>query len=450
MAHIFYITKALTGNLHASFEVVARLTDGGHTVTFGCPWDVEDKVTAQGITYRQLPEVNFDPTLPHPATQGRIKNFVMRLRSLRSRREAAVVALGMDKFKAILDELQPDLVIIDVELHDFILTVMGAPIPCLGLSTWFSLWNRPKIPPITSAITPQHGLRGTRLGMWLAWQQSRAQRLRKVWRKRLLSGFTERASILRLYARQQGVPKRELIEASPFPPPFTYRTLPIISLTAWEMEFPHEPRANLHYVGPMVSVDRKQPAVTHAATARLNAILADKQQHQFKLLYCSTTTMDGAGSDFLTRVIAAVADKPDWQLVVGLGGKREANEFANAPANVHLFDWVPQLDVLKHADGAIIHAGMHTMNECIEFGVPMLVYSGKQFDQNGCAARIGYHQLGINADRDVDDAPTIRRHIDQLFADPSYKQRVMGLREKIYQDRGKLLDVVSQMTRQSV
>ncbi len=445
MAHILYITKALTGNLHASFEVVARLECGGHTVTFGCPWDIEEKVVAQGIRFRKLPDVNFDPTLPHPATSGRARSLIARLWSLPSRRDAAVAALGMDQFKAMLGELQPDLAIVDVEMHDFILTTMGTSIPCLGLITWFSLWNRPNIPPITHAITPGQGWRGTRMGMRLAWQQVKAQRLKKVWRRRLLSAFTDRASILRLYARRQGIPRRELIETNPFPPPFTYRTLPIVSLTSWQMELPHKPRANLHYVGPMVSVDRKQPAVTQGATARLNAILSDRQQNDFKLLYCSTTTMDGRGTDFLNKVIAAVATQPTWQLVVGLGGKRNASEFADVSANIHLFDWVPQIDVLKQADGAIIHAGMHTMNECIEFGVPMLVYSGKQFDQNGCAARIAYHGLGICADRDVDDKVSIRRRIEQLLADPSYKTRVMALREQIYQDRGALLDIVAQM-----
>ena len=54
----------------------------------------------------------------------------------------------------------------------------------------------------------------------------------------------------------------------------------------------------------------------------------------------------------------------------------------------------------------------------------MLVYSGKRFDQNGNAARIAYHDLGIRGDKDQDSPATIRQNLMTIFSDTRYKENV--------------------------
>ena len=43
------------------------------------------------------------------------------------------------------------------------------------------------------------------------------------------------------------------------------------------------------------------------------------------------------------------------------------------PPNIRAYSFVPQLEVLQHADLFITHAGMNSVNEAMYHGVPMLV-----------------------------------------------------------------------------
>jgi UDP:flavonoid glycosyltransferase YjiC (YdhE family) len=117
------------------------------------------------------------------------------------------------------------------------------------------------------------------------------------------------------------------------------------------------------------------------------------------------------------------------------------------PKNVHAFAWIPQLKVLAAADISINHGGIHTINECVHFGVPMLVYSGKKSDQNGCAARVHFHEIGIMADKDVDDAATIQSKIHKLLSVHIYKKNIteMQLISKKYKLEKRLIEVVDSL-----
>ena len=59
----------------------------------------------------------------------------------------------------------------------------------------------------------------------------------------------------------------------------------------------------------------------------------------------------------------------------------------------------------------------------------MLVYSLKHFDQDGDAARVAYHGLGIAGDIVQDQALQIRQHIQTLLTDQSYKKQTEHMRE---------------------
>jgi len=57
----------------------------------------------------------------------------------------------------------------------------------------------------------------------------------------------------------------------------------------------------------------------------------------------------------------------------------------------------------------------------------MLVYSGKKYDQNGCMARIHYHKLGLQGDKEQDDVATIRQKIITVFDNPNFKERIIQM-----------------------
>lgn len=447
MAHIICITTGLTGILHASFELVARLEAAGHEVTYACPHDVGEKVRAQGFQYEQLPEVTFSPAPEIEAgggLKGRITKVIHKIRNAKQRQAAGIAALQMDKFRDFLDKQQPDLLLLDMELHDHILTAVAQQLPTVLVSQWFSTWERPGLPPIFRATVPNQGWRGTATAIQLDWLRVKLSQQISVFKGNLFSAFTDRRSILRAYAKSVGFPM-ELLETKYWPPPFTYHQLPVLSMTSWALEFPHDPRPAMYYVGPMVYPQRQDQQADPEVLQRIQNILKTKQESGKSLIYCSVSSMDEGDQFFLQKLVEAVGQRENWIMILGLGGLLETNFLSSIPSNVHPFAWVPQLSVLEQADCSINHGGIHTINECIHFRVPMLIYSGKRYDQNGCAARIDFHGIGIAADKDEEDAIAIRQKIEQLLSQASYQEKMDQIHAHYQENKGGLAKIVDQL-----
>jgi zeaxanthin glucosyltransferase len=82
--------------------------------------------------------------------------------------------------------------------------------------------------------------------------------------------------------------------------------------------------------------------------------------------------------EYYERVIEAFRRRPKCHLILSLGAKLDAASFDQAPENVHIFDYVPQLEVLRRADLMLTHGGIGAINECILFVVPMIAYSSEK------------------------------------------------------------------------
>ena|GEM_PF-490746 len=446
MAHIICMTTGLNGILHASFELVARLEAAGHEVTYACPHDVGDKVRAQGFQYVQLPEVAFSPAPEIDAGggfKGRLTKLVHRVKYAKQRQKAAIAALNMEVFQGLLDEQQADLLLLDMELHDHIITAVAKQIPTVLISQWFSTWESAGLPPIFRSTIPNRGWRGTKMAIQLDWLRLKLSRRMNVLKGKLFSVFTDRRSVLLAYAKSINFPMA-LLETKYWPPPLTYRQLPVLSMTAWALEFPHQPWPWLYYVGPMVYANRKDQQLDSAVHDRLQQILNVKRDSGKSLIYCSVSSMDEGDQVFLQKLVQAVGEREDWIMILGLGGQLERNFLSAVPSNVHPFAWVPQLQVLEQADCSINHGGIHTINECIHFRVPMLIYSGKRYDQNGCAARVDFHELGIVADKDEDDAIAIRQKIEQLLHQVSYREKMDQIHADYLDNKTVLVKIIDQ------
>lgn len=411
--------------------MVRRLEAAGYQVTYASPKAVGAIAKVNGLTYQQLPPTNFFPAPDLPVFQGRfrkVKRLWYKIKYRKARKKQAVLNLGMTEFRQLLDELSPDLLLIDVELHEHLMTAQTTHIPMVLLSQWFSLWNRVGLPPLSDTTIPNLHWQGSKIGLVFAWQKIKVHRWWMFTKKRIRSVGTNRRSILKKYAQQIGFPKAYLHE-NYWPGPFTYAKLPVISMVLAEMEFPHDKRPNLHYVGAMIGKKRADVQNDKVTQRRLQAIFEIKKHTATALIYCTLSSFKQGDTAFLKRLIEAVKDREDWQLILGLGGQLDIKSLGELPANVHAFSWVPQMEVLAKANCSINHGGIHTINECIHFQVPMLVYSGKRSDQNGCAARVHYHGLGIMADKDKDDSTVIAAKIERVLTEQKYKNNLQKMHQ---------------------
>ena len=142
------------------------------------------------------------------------------------------------------------------------------------------------------------------------------------------------------------------------------------------------------------------------------------------LIYCSLGSFLTPEMQFLEQIIQLAKQREKWFFVIGLGNKMSVEKFESPPKNVLLLKWAPQLQVLKVADCALIHAGISSINDCIYNRVPMVVHSTHTMDQDSCAARIEYYRLRVIADKSKICTKQIELNIETVITDPEIQSNL--------------------------
>lgn len=129
---------------------------------------------------------------------------------------------------------------------------------------------------------------------------------------------------------------------------------------------------------------------------------------------------------FIDVVINAVRRRPDWQLIVSCGPFAQYFPAHTLPTRIKVLAKVAQIDVLRQADLAITQGGAGTVRECLEIGVPMLVFP-MWSDQYGNASRVEHYGVGVHGDyRTIQDG-TLTRMADRVIGSPAVKAAVSRL-----------------------
>ena len=424
--HIAVAVPYLLGRLHSTFELVRRLEKEGHTVTCLCSAKIAIEIKMQGFTFVEIPEINFQFADPHREIHSSwLAKFNYYIKNLSKHYAYGKQLLHLDEYKSIIIKLNPDRVVADVELHDLIFTAIAAKFPVVLFHTWYSNKISLNLPSSRSSIIPGIGISGSKLGIGLNRIKMRLMVYGRLYINKLTFNNSRR-EVFRKYAKEIGFSRSNLM-VNTLPPLYSFTKLPILTMAMFEMEFPHTPAKNLKYVGPMVYENRADSKIDDVTKDRIEEVFSLKERENKQLIYCSVSSFVKGDITFLKKVINAVKIEKNWLLVMTLGGNIKAELLEPIPSNVFLFNWVPQLKILANADCSINHAGNNTINECLHFTVPMLVYSGKYFDQNGSAARVAYHGMGIRGDKDIADSKSININISRVLNEPSFKSKMIEM-----------------------
>jgi len=435
LASILYITNGMASTLNASFALARRLVAAGHSVVYTSHAAIDRQVEAQGHRFfpltrdRRFAERMAADPRPPPGRPLALVAWLRRRRALRAD------SIADRELEALVERLAPDLLLIDIEMHAAIIVTDRFRLPALLPIAWFTIYRHPDLPPLHTALEPGTGRRAIALA-WLRLRlASSALRLRgRLWLPRYwrpLTWGTINVGDLAALARSRGYDLKARTDRSQWLRPHLYRDATVMSFNGREMELPHIPHPDLHYVGPMIETERQEVLLDANASAAWRAFRRAREAvpNRRPLIYCSLGSYWAADRPFLMRVLAAFATRADWLLVLGLGGKLAPADLAPVPGNALLLPWAPQLEVLATADCAITHGGITTINECIASGVPMVVYSTGHVDQNGCAVRVAHHGLGIKADKERDDPAAIAANVERVLGDSAIRARVAAMRE---------------------
>lgn len=132
--------------------------------------------------------------------------------------------------------------------------------------------------------------------------------------------------------------------------------------------------------------------------------------------------------DFYRRCVEAYGGLPGWHVVLQIGAVVDPTDLGPLPANVETHPWVPQQEILGHADAFLTHAGMGGSSEGLVTGTPMIAapQDADQFEnadrlvEAGVAVRIDSEAVTVEELRAALDAvttPAVRTRSRELAAD---------------------------------
>ncbi len=152
------------------------------------------------------------------------------------------------------------------------------------------------------------------------------------------------------------------------------------------------------------------------------------------VVYISLGTVLKADVSFFQNCIEAFRGE-EVDVIISVGQKFDIRKLKNVPANIHLFNRVPQLEVLKMADVFVTHGGMNSVSEALVYGVPMLVipFVSDQPVNARCIERLG---VGKRLDYAKANKEYIKKEVFDVLDDATIKENIKNVQELIKQAPG--------------
>jgi zeaxanthin glucosyltransferase len=412
-----FVSMPLSGHLNPMTALARRLQSRGNEVVFfGVP-DVEPFARAAGLDFVPYGEAEYPP-----GSIDRVYSSVATMRGFEVVRHS-VMDLNPDLTRVTFDYLAEKLTTTGVEalvvdaVHFFIeLVPLSMSVPYVHIWTVLHL--------DFSGATPA-SLFSSPLDSSPEGLNRNAENLRK-----LGAIFGPMAEVARSYAEKVGL-KIDWNDSGA-----TLSKLAVITQTPKEFDFPGIPwPAQFHYAGPFHDDEGREP------------VLFPWEQLTGKpLVYASLGTLVNGLDEVYKHILKAVQPLEDVQVVLSVGNNITPENLGRIPSNTIVVRSAPQIELLKRAALCITHAGLNTVLESLAYGVPMVAIP-IGYDQPGTAARIAYHGTGEFIELDELTTKRLRRSIEKVLQDPSYRERADYFQKVISKTRG--LDVAADIIDQA-
>lgn len=139
-----------------------------------------------------------------------------------------------------------------------------------------------------------------------------------------------------------------------------------------------------------------------------------------KLVYITMGTILNRCNEFYNQCIDAFAGS-DYQVIISVGSKTNLTELKEAPGNIHLRTYVPQLEVLKRADVVISHGGLNSVSEALYYGVPVIAIPLAN-DQPAVAKRLSELGAGTWLKMEEVTPELLLTSVNAILSDNTYRE----------------------------
>ena len=156
---------------------------------------------------------------------------------------------------------------------------------------------------------------------------------------------------------------------------------------------------------------------TFVGPSVFSKVMPEKEK-EWPLIYISMGTVINDRPDFYNKCISALKEL-NADVIISCGNAMDQKLLGNLPANVSVYPYVNQLDVLSKADAFITHCGMNSVSESLYMAAPMILYpqTGEQ-----CAVARRVTEIGAGILLRDDSTEGIRIAVQEILNNTAYSK----------------------------
>lgn len=177
---------------------------------------------------------------------------------------------------------------------------------------------------------------------------------------------------------------------------------------------------------------RSEPAPDGTAVYRLRpaepASVAPGSNGDRPLVYVTLGTIFNDPS--LLRMLLEALAEVDCSVLMTVGRDRDPDDLAPWPANARVERYVPQAEILPSCSAVVAHGGSGSTLGALAHGVPTLLVprGADQFENAEACREIGAARVLVP---DALTVPAVRRDVELLLSDPSFRERARAVAAEI-------------------
>lgn len=207
------------------------------------------------------------------------------------------------------------------------------------------------------------------------------------------------------------------------PPTLTYT----YTSRSFQIDGDSFPEERYRFIGP--SLDGREDQKPSADLASVMEKSADKP-----IIYASLGTIFNTFLPFYRAVVGAFGGK-GVTVILSVGHNFKRDKLGEIPDNIHIYESVDQLSVLRRASLFLTHGGMNSVNEALYYSVPLVAVPMAD-DQPAVAARLAQLGLGVNLDKKSISAQSLYEAATKVMDDKETAERVKTMSRDMHEAGG--------------
>lgn len=430
MKTVLFVLLPIPSHYYPTFGLARLLQQRGYRIVYMGKPHLQEVVEREGFNFEVLIY----------AEEFVIRRFKVaiglflksRLDSLYMRNRYREFLFRNGLFEQAVARLKPHIVFLDDTLGLYY-SILAGKTYVVQLSTKLSPRKQDGIPPLTCFWQPHNSYSAGLRAEWYWFWHIQKRRLKTQIHQLVFNGRHD-AYFQQKYDQTRSIRWADIKDENTSLYDGLKNVLAVV-LASTELEFAWtKPHTNEIYM-PLPTIRDEQPRFSVAYEELLIKLVSYRQEDNLKIVYVSLGSLSyqkpTIARQFLVNAITALGRVKNIQAIISTGDVELG--LISTPENIQLLPTVPQLHLLSFCNLMITHGGLETIKECLEAGVPMLIYPlNKKVDQPGNSARVVSQQFGLRG-RITDSPISIEQKVNTLLQTPIYQMNCQNMQQRLKQ-----------------